>query len=93
MPARRLPLLVTRRSAPRHERRPTPATSTRVSHFAWSDSIHRVIPRLVYVSYHSHILNLVGHVLTFEPLVLKQVHPDTGISNRAMSILNSFVNG
>jgi hypothetical protein len=23
--------------------------------------------------------------------VLKQVHPDTGISNRAMSILNSFV--
>merc|ERR1712093_186181 len=23
---------------------------------------------------------------------LKQVHPDTGISNRAMSILNSFVN-
>jgi hypothetical protein len=27
------------------------------------------------------------------PSVLKQVHPDTGISNRAMSILNSFVNG
>lgn len=26
-------------------------------------------------------------------IVLKQVHPDTGISNRAMSILNSFVNG
>ena len=26
------------------------------------------------------------------PAVLKQVHPDTGISNRAMSILNSFVN-
>lgn len=25
-------------------------------------------------------------------LVLKQVHPDTGISNKAMSILNSFVN-
>ena len=24
--------------------------------------------------------------------VLKQVHPDTGISSRAMSILNSFVN-
>jgi histone H3/H4 len=30
-------------------------------------------------------------VLTRFP-VLKQVHPDTGISNRAMSILNSFVN-
>ena len=29
----------------------------------------------------------------FLPPVLKQVHPDTGISNRAMSILNSFVNG
>lgn len=25
--------------------------------------------------------------------MLKQVHPDTGISTRAMSILNSFVNG
>lgn len=24
--------------------------------------------------------------------VLKQVHPDTGISNKAMSVLNSFVN-
>lgn len=30
--------------------------------------------------------------LTLRPTVLKQVHPDTGISNRAMSILNSFVN-
>ena len=29
----------------------------------------------------------------FDPrLVLKQVHPDTGISNKAMAILNSFVN-
>ena len=26
------------------------------------------------------------------PSVLKQVHPDTGISNKAMAILNSFVN-
>jgi len=26
------------------------------------------------------------------PAVLKQVHPDTGISNKAMAILNSFVN-
>ena len=32
-------------------------------------------------------------MLIFLILVLKQVHPDTGISNRAMSILNSFVNG
>jgi len=31
--------------------------------------------------------------LTNASSVLKQVHPDTGISNRAMSILNSFVNG
>ena len=29
---------------------------------------------------------------TFIYRVLKQVHPDTGISNRAMSIMNSFVN-
>eukprot|EP01090_Pellita_catalonica_P011745 TRINITY_DN238_c0_g1_i2.p1 TRINITY_DN238_c0_g1~~TRINITY_DN238_c0_g1_i2.p1 ORF type:complete len:139 (-),score=26.89 TRINITY_DN238_c0_g1_i2:37-453(-) len=29
---------------------------------------------------------------TFIYKVLKQVHPDTGISNRAMSIMNSFVN-
>lgn len=28
----------------------------------------------------------------FEWIVLKQVHPDTGISNKAMAILNSFVN-
>ena len=26
------------------------------------------------------------------PIVLKQVHPDSGISNKAMAILNSFVN-
>ena len=31
-------------------------------------------------------------LLTFSRVVLKQVHPDTGISNKAMSILNSFVN-
>lgn len=29
---------------------------------------------------------------TRHSLVLKQVHPDTGISNKAMAILNSFVN-
>jgi histone H2B len=35
-----------------------------------------------------------NNILTrFRNTVLKQVHPDTGISNRAMSILNSFVNG
>jgi len=40
------------------------------------------------VAFHYH------HLLTrFFHTVLKQVHPDTGISNRAMSILNSFVNG
>ena len=26
------------------------------------------------------------------PQVLKQVHPDTGVSSKAMSIMNSFVN-
>ena len=29
---------------------------------------------------------------TYVYKVLKQVHPDTGISNKAMLILNSFVN-
>jgi histone H2B len=32
------------------------------------------------------------HISEANVLVLKQVHPDTGISNKAMSILNSFVN-
>ena len=31
-------------------------------------------------------------IISFSSLVLKQVHPDTGISNKAMAILNSFVN-
>jgi hypothetical protein len=30
--------------------------------------------------------------LTRDEKVLKQVNPDTGISNKAMAILNSFVN-
>ena len=36
--------------------------------------------------------DLVEEVKTHNGLVLKQVHPDTGISNKAMAILNSFVN-
>ena len=36
-------------------------------------------------------LNLMAFVNS-NGLVLKQVHPDTGISNKAMAILNSFVN-
>lgn len=32
------------------------------------------------------------HVADHDFAVLKQVHPDTGISNKAMAILNSFVN-
>lgn len=42
MPARRLPLLARRRSAPRHARRHTPPTSTRVSHFLEHASFQRV---------------------------------------------------
>lgn len=79
--ARRLPPLARRRSAPRRGRRPTPPTSTRVSSF-----FQRHLDAHSIASFH-----------LFRPLthfaVLKQVHPDTGISNRAMSILNSFVNG
>ena len=36
-----------------------------------------------------HTLQLFVEILVS---VLKQVHPDTGISNKAMAILNSFVN-
>jgi histone H2B len=36
-------------------------------------------------------LKRIEHALTWLA-VLKQVHPDTGISNKAMAILNSFVN-
>lgn len=46
--------------------------------------------------FHSTFLvrfRIFSNMLTLPTLVLKQVHPDTGISNRAMSILNSFVNG
>ena len=38
------------------------------------------------------LTRLVVWVQIFLLLVLKQVHPDTGISNKAMAILNSFVN-
>ncbi|KAK6984147.1 histone-fold-containing protein, partial [Favolaschia claudopus] len=31
-------------------------------------------------------------LVTTRGAVLKQVHPDTGLSNKAMAILNSFVN-
>ena len=43
----------------------------------------------------TRVLRLGGgeHRLTYMRFaVLKQVHPDTGISNKAMAILNSFVN-
>jgi histone H2B len=41
---------------------------------------------------HPFLTRRVSDFLCYSP-VLKQVHPDTGISTRAMSILNSFVNG
>lgn len=94
-PARRLPPhLATRRSAPRPERRPTLRTSTRV---CFLTSIHLAHPDLKshfdFKSILSHIsIFLFALLLTRLFSVLKQVHPDTGISNRAMSILNSFVN-
>jgi histone H2B len=48
-------------------------------------------------SYSSYIANLFSAILVDGPylitmLVLKQVHPDMGISNKVMAILNSFVN-
>jgi histone H2B len=48
-------------------------------------------------SYSSYIANLFSAILVDGPylitmLVFKQVHPDMGISNKVMAILNSFVN-
>jgi hypothetical protein len=48
-------------------------------------------------SYSSYIANLFSAILVDGPylitmLVLKQVHPDMGISNKVMAIFNSFVN-
>jgi histone H3/H4 len=83
--ARRRPLPpATRRSAPRPGRRPTPPTSTRVSSIR-ALAAARLTRRVALPQW------LFGAILLTPP-VLKQVHPDTGISNRAMSILNSFVN-
>ena len=42
--------------------------------------------------YKGQQLDLVSGIVPDPCLVLKQVHPDTGISNKAMAILNSFVN-
>lgn len=44
--------------------------------------------------YKGIIVNNTSHDIGTDALsiVLKQVHPDTGISNKAMAILNSFVN-
>ena len=88
---RRLPLphLARRRSAERRGRRPTPATSTRVRlHRNCASSNHLLIS-----DHWEPRLKPSKQILTRLSAVLKQVHPDTGISNRAMSILNSFVNG
>ena len=50
-------------------------------------NIHLALPSSSLSLYFSRfILNTANNI------VLKQVHPDTGISNKAMSILNSFVN-
>jgi histone H2B len=84
MLARRPPPVVTRRSAPRPGRRHTLPTSTRVSYTFWE-------PRRIRDA--SRSITRKHQMLTAISPVLKQVHPDTGISNRAMSILNSFVNG
>jgi histone H2B len=50
-------------------------------------------PSIIHVVF--YVLAIFSHFSGFKMLillVLKQVHPDTGISNKAMSILNSFVN-
>jgi hypothetical protein len=97
---RRPPPLVRRRREPRRARRPTLHTFTKVCSRFPSRVISKTICRVQHCDASTNRLRIStsGRVfhhkhLTFSILVLKQVHPDTGISNRAMSILNSFVNG
>ena len=96
--------LATRRSAPRPARRPTLPTSTKVrSQLIQVASFSQHLARPQHPNTSSNALHLrpptpcrvfhSKHFANFSIVVLKQVHPDTGISNRAMSILNSFVNG
>ena len=42
--------------------------------------------------YKVYILDLIPYTSHYALQVLKQVHPDTGVSSKAMSIMNSFVN-
>ncbi|XP_042870925.1 histone H2B-like [Penaeus japonicus] len=49
------------------------------------------------IAYYTRVTNAPGDILAesysiYIYKVLKQVHPDTGISSKAMSIMNSFVN-
>ncbi|PVH71852.1 histone-fold-containing protein [Cadophora sp. DSE1049] len=60
--------------------------ASRSKHLARREQHHNKLP-----TFHQRVFSSI-HLLTFDFPVLKQVHPDTGISNRAMSILNSFVN-
>ena len=84
-----------RRSATRQEKRHTLLTSTKVPislHPVDCRQIASAPPPLRFITWSSG-LHPTRIPLTRLFIVLKQVHPDTGISNRAMSILNSFVNG
>lgn len=95
---------MTRRSEPRLARRHTRHTFTKVrAHFLEVASFQNTAARPQHCDTTSILLHLhpstlsrvfhPQHFANFSIAVLKQVHPDTGISNRAMSILNSFVNG
>ena len=67
------------------------------SSYIYKGTCYRDYWRVILVASHQSITHtpFFGHRVQTNAsfLVLKQVHPDTGISNRAMSILNSFVNG
>src|SRR5271168_4784515 len=68
-------------------------SSTSIKHGTHIDaSIKLSSPPILSLSFYATCTLFQELVLTFSRLVLKQVHPDTGISNKAMSILNSFVN-
>eukprot|EP00299_Pterocystis_sp_00344_P019134 c9520_g1_i1.p1 GENE.c9520_g1_i1~~c9520_g1_i1.p1 ORF type:complete len:177 (+),score=46.01 c9520_g1_i1:59-532(+) len=76
------PATSTASKAPKKEKEPKPAKTAKppkVSSSSGGDDKKKKKRRVE--SYSSYIYK-----------VLKQVHPDTGISSRAMSIMNSFIN-
>ena len=62
------------------------------SSYIYKGELHLGARVLISIASCTRCPSVLAHIADKKKTVLKQVHPDTGISNRAMSILNSFVN-